>query len=101
MAAIEVAAREALSRRRRALVEAHALAAGAPDARWTDYDATPPPESAGRELEEIDAALRRIVEGRYGLCEACGGPIGLQRLRAIPEVRYCLACSGRPPVEHG
>ena len=102
MAAIEVAAREVLTRRRRALVGAHAPAAGALDARWTNHDAMPAPEGAARrELEEIDAALRRIVEDRYGMCEACSGPIGLQRLRAIPEVRYCLACSGRPAGEHG
>jgi len=99
MSAMELAAREALSRRRRTLVEARLPAAGAPDAYWTDYDATPPPEAARRELEEIDAALRRIGEGRYGVCEACGGPIGLQRLRAIPEARYCVACSGKPAGE--
>ncbi len=99
MSALEAAARDALNRRRRELLAARAPAAGAPDARWTDYDAMPPPETARRELEEIDAALRRLAEGRYGLCEACGGPMGLQRLRAIPEARYCLACSGRPPPE--
>lgn len=96
MSAIDTDAREVLSRRRRALARAHAPAAGDPDARWTDYDAAPPPlsEAARREIEEIDAALARIGEGRYGLCLACDGPIGLQRLRAIPEARYCLTCSG-------
>ena len=29
----------------------------------------------------IEAALRRIDEGRYGICLACGGALGLQRLR--------------------
>ncbi len=57
----------------------------------------PPPlsEPTLRELEDIDAALERIEDGRYGACLACGGPMGLQRLRAIPEARYCLACSGQ------
>ncbi len=101
MAALEADAREVLTRRRRALVQAYAPTAGAPDARWTDYDASPAPlpEAARREVAEIDAALERIVRGSYGLCLACGGPIGLQRLRAIPEARYCLSCSGRPPGE--
>jgi hypothetical protein len=101
MIAIEADARDVLTRRRRVLVQAHAPMAGAPDARWTDYDAAAPPqpEAARRELHDIEEALRRIDEGRYGQCEACGGPIGLQRLRAIPEARYCLACSGRPPEE--
>src|SRR5512136_1511526 len=101
MTSIDVDAREVLGMRRPVLVQAHPPVAGGPDARWTDYDAVPPPppEAARREIDEIDAALRRIGEGRYGQCEACGGPIGLQRLRAIPEARYCMACSGRPPDE--
>ncbi len=101
MAALDADAREVLSRRRRALVRAHAPTPGAPDARWSDYDSAPAPlpEVARREIEEIDAALDRIGHGSYGLCLACGGPIGLQRLRAIPEARFCLTCSGRPPRE--
>ncbi len=56
--------------------------------------ADPPGEKVRRELADIEAALARIAEGRYGTCLACGGPLGLQRLRAIPEARYCLGCSG-------
>jgi DnaK suppressor protein len=44
------------------------------------------------ELDEIDAALARLAAGTYGICEACGGAIPLARLRAMPAVRYCLAC---------
>lgn len=51
------------------------------------------PETA-RELREIDAALARIADGTYGSCEICGGAIGRDRLRALPEVRRCLTCSG-------
>ncbi|MGA8892494.1 MAG: TraR/DksA C4-type zinc finger protein [Anaeromyxobacteraceae bacterium] len=50
-----------------------------------------------RELAEVDAALGRIASGIYGTCVACGGPLGLQRLRAIPEARFCLGCSGHRP----
>jgi DnaK suppressor protein len=50
---------------------------------------------ARRELAEIEAALRRIEDGNYGRCVSCGGPVGLQRLRAVPEARFCMACSGR------
>ncbi len=46
-----------------------------------------------RELAEIDAALRRIERGTYGTCEHCGGAIGHQRLRAMPEARLCVSCS--------
>jgi DnaK suppressor protein len=54
-------------------------------------------EKVARELAEVDAALGRIVDGSYGTCISCGGPLGLQRLRAIPEARLCLGCSGHRP----
>jgi RNA polymerase-binding transcription factor DksA len=38
-------------------------------------------------IEEIDAALRRIVQGTYGICEYSGEPIPKERLRAIPWAR--------------
>ncbi len=47
-----------------------------------------------RELEEIEAALARLADGTYGLCQGCGRAIGRQRLLAIPEARFCLECSG-------
>ncbi len=47
-----------------------------------------------RELAEIDAALGRIAEGTFGSCVRCGGAIGHQRLRAVPETPYCIACRG-------
>jgi DnaK suppressor protein len=49
------------------------------------------------ELAQIDEALGRIARGSYGTCVACGGPLGMQRIRAIPEARYCLGCSGHRP----
>lgn len=54
-------------------------------------------EKVARELAEVEAALGRIAEGVYGACASCGGPLGLQRLRAIPEARFCLGCSGHRP----
>lgn len=39
---------------------------------------------------EVDAALGRIEHGDYGLCEACGGPIGEERLEAFPMARFCI-----------
>lgn len=41
---------------------------------------------------EIDAALRRIDEGTYGLCEDCGDVINVPRLKALPFVRSCIGC---------
>jgi DnaK suppressor protein len=99
MSRIETEARDVLLRRRRSLFEIVPFAGGDPAARWIDYEAASEPRSevVRRELAEIDDALSRIQDGRYGTCVACGGPIGLQRLRAIPEARYCMACSGHVP----
>lgn len=100
MSRYEAEARDVLLRRRRSLsARVPASLAADPAARWSDYEAAPEPpsEAVRRELEEIDAALQRIRDGRYGACLNCGGPMGLQRLRAIPEARYCLACSGHAP----
>ena len=95
MSRIEADAREVLLRRRSTISQPPARPHD-PEARWTDYESHPEPVSEGLrgELVEIDAALARIRDGRYGVCLACGGPMGLQRLRAIPEARYCIACSG-------
>jgi RNA polymerase-binding transcription factor DksA len=38
-------------------------------------------------LAEIDAALQRIRDGTYGVCEITGKPIPRQRLEAIPWAR--------------
>ncbi len=43
-----------------------------------------------RDLQEIDAALGRIENGTYGLCEETEEPIEEDRLRAIPWTRLSL-----------
>lgn len=47
-------------------------------------------ETAGHVLVEIEAALVRIENGTYGLCSACGGPIGEERLEAVPYATLCI-----------
>ena len=41
-------------------------------------------ENSETVLREIDAALQRIEDGTYGVCEGCGKPIEEERLEAIP-----------------
>ena len=41
-------------------------------------------------VAEIDAALARLDDGSYGLCERCGRPIAVVRLEARPYTRYCI-----------
>ncbi len=53
-------------------------------------------------LKEIDAALQRIADRTYGICEATHKPIGKQRLRAKPWARYRIEAArekelGRAP----
>ncbi|MCF7818421.1 MAG: TraR/DksA family transcriptional regulator [Kiritimatiellales bacterium] len=42
-------------------------------------------------LFEIDEAIRRIENGTYGICEITGNPINVERLEALPYVRYSVA----------
>lgn len=44
-------------------------------------------------LSEIDHALSKLSQGRYGLCEKCGKPIGKRRLKFLPQARTCIKCS--------
>jgi DnaK suppressor protein len=47
-------------------------------------------EGAQHTLEQVEAALARMDTGGYGTCEACGEPIGAERLSAIPWARLCI-----------
>lgn len=52
-------------------------------------------ENENVQLQEIDDALERIREARFGRCEECGGEIALERLRAIPYASLCVDCRRR------
>jgi DnaK suppressor protein len=48
---------------------------------------------AGREeILAIDAALERLRDGSYEICESCGKNIGMARLEVLPFTRLCLTC---------
>jgi len=47
-------------------------------------------QAAVAELAECEAALSRLDDGRYGLCEECRKPIADERLEAMPFARYCI-----------
>lgn len=48
-------------------------------------------EQVEAELADVEHALRRLDEGTYGTCEACGRPIDEARLEVRPEARFCPA----------
>ena len=47
-------------------------------------------EQVEAELDDVERALRRLDEGSYGRCQACGEPIADERLEAMPATRFCL-----------
>ena len=55
-------------------------------------------EQVDAELADVSHALRRIDDGTYGTCEACGKPIGDERLEALPAARFCVEDQAR--AEH-
>jgi len=48
--------------------------------------------AAAAALSDVNAALDRIVHGRYGTCERCDTAIPLERLQILPAVRLCMRC---------
>lgn len=43
-----------------------------------------------RRLQDVEAALARMADGSYGICEETGEPIPLARLRSEPTTRYTV-----------
>lgn len=46
-----------------------------------------------QQLLAVDAALVRVANGTYGICEVCQQPIAPERLEAIPWAATCVACA--------
>jgi len=63
-------------------------------------------DSVEAELADVESALGRLDAGTYGVCEACGRPIGPERLEALPATRFCVddaelsAAEAAPGVVH-
>lgn len=58
------------------------------------------------ELVQVNDALNRLQNGKYGICERCGKPIDPRRLEKIPSASRCISCARkeqdrflRPPEE--
>jgi RNA polymerase-binding transcription factor len=103
LAAEEAASRERLAgleRERAAIIEA-AGSAGNDD----EHDPEGPTiaferqhvaaliSQAREHLGQIDAAMRRLADGSYGVCESCGRPIAAARLAARPMTPVCIECA--------
>jgi RNA polymerase-binding transcription factor DksA len=53
-----------------------------------------------QEVRDIDAALRRIATGTYGVCVRCREPIRRARLDVYPTAKRCLSCQEIHEREH-
>jgi RNA polymerase-binding transcription factor DksA len=45
------------------------------------------------QVGQIDLALARLIEGRYGRCASCGDAISKVRLSVMPETTLCWDCA--------
>ena len=52
-------------------------------------------------VNQLSAALRRLHEGHYGVCERCGRDIERARLAALPEATTCRVCQEALERERG
>jgi len=43
-------------------------------------------------IAKMQEAIKRIDDGTFGVCEACGGPISEKRLMARPVTTLCIEC---------
>jgi RNA polymerase-binding protein DksA len=55
--------------------------------REIDYTLT---ENSEQVHDEIDQALKRIEDGTYGTCDACGKEIPSERLEVYPWASLCI-----------
>ena len=56
-------------------------------------------DRVGETLREVNAALRRLNEGDYGICIQCDDDISAKRLAAVPWAALCIHCQEK--VESG
>jgi len=43
-------------------------------------------------LQQVDEALVRIAERRFGVCASCDDAMNMKRLEAVPWARLCISC---------
>lgn len=46
-------------------------------------------------LHDVDAAIAKVEEGTYGVCESCGKQIGADRLEFRPTSTRCVDCKSK------
>ena len=49
-------------------------------------------DRADGQLALVEEALARLEAGTFGTCVRCGGPVGADRLEALPWAARCIEC---------
>ncbi len=44
------------------------------------------------QLKDVNSALEKVKNNKYGVCEKCNKEINEERLQACPEARVCMKC---------
>jgi len=52
-------------------------------------------ENAQRLLTQVQAAMRRLDAGSYGVCASCGKDIAPRRLEVLPYATLCIECQSK------
>jgi DnaK suppressor protein len=50
-------------------------------------------DQARRNLAVLDRSLGQVDSDGFGRCARCGGPIGFERLLALPTTGHCVRCA--------
>jgi DnaK suppressor protein len=58
-------------------------------------------ELEGKELLQIERAIKRLRQGTYGLCEGCSAKIPVMRLNALPYSTLCIKCAREAELDSG
>ncbi|OGH64320.1 MAG: hypothetical protein A2821_02055 [Candidatus Magasanikbacteria bacterium RIFCSPHIGHO2_01_FULL_41_23] len=59
----------------------------------TDFLSSKPLEmELEKTLRDIDSSLRRLEDGKYGICKYCDKPIDEKRIMARPTSSSCVSC---------
>ncbi len=86
---------EALSQSTQNMINEEPFFADSVDQAAADADRTIQMRMKDRDLamvHQIDAALRRIDAGTYGMCERCDDKIQPARMKAFPLTTLCIDC---------
>ena len=50
-------------------------------------------------IKKIRAAVQRLDDGVFGICDECGDDIGVPRLNARPVTKLCINCKSKQEAD--